>query len=177
MKISSGDSTDARSLPSRDKSKELPVEYHSQRLILLEQLSKRRKRSPLLHWTTFVLTLFSLGIAVAYVANAYVQVTPVWIIIDISINAFFIIEFFTRSGFSWNPLRYSLYRIFELAAIVPFLALIGYGIPLAEAWVWVILAARVIRAVDRLLGDGFFQRNALALVEGFEEEITDQYRG
>jgi uncharacterized protein (UPF0147 family) len=41
-------------------------------------------------------------------------------------------------------------------------------------WFWIILVARVIRAIDRVLGDGFIPRNVLAFAEGFEEELTDR---
>jgi hypothetical protein len=40
-------------------------------------------------------------------------------------------------------------------------------------WVWPILVARAVRAIDRLLGDGFIERNVVALIDGFEEEITN----
>ena len=48
------------------------------------------------------------------------------------------------------------------------------GIAIELVWVWIILVARFVRAIDRLGGDGFVQRNIWALVEGFEEEITDR---
>ncbi|MDD5289478.1 MAG: hypothetical protein PHY28_10260, partial [Dehalococcoidales bacterium] len=54
------------------------------------------------------------------------------------------------------------------------LALVNHGFVIEEVWVWLILVARFIRVVDRFLGDGFVTRNVLALVEGFEEEITDR---
>jgi hypothetical protein len=37
-----------------------------------------------------------------------------------------------------------------------------------------IVVARSVRVIDRFLGDGFVQRNVFALVDGFEEEITDR---
>jgi len=84
------------------------------------------------------------------------------------------VEFGTRSGLRWNPVGYVLSRFFDFVAMVPALVLVYFNVPLADIWVWIILSARAIRAIDRLLGDGFFRRNALALVEGIEEEITDR---
>lgn len=52
--------------------------------------------------------------------------------------------------------------------------LVGKGLPYEGVWVWLVLLARAVRFLDRLLGDGFVQRNALALVDAFEEEITDR---
>jgi hypothetical protein len=86
----------------------------------------------------------------------------------------FAVEFFTRSGFRWNRAGYLRTRFFDFIAIVPALALVHHGFAIEGVWVWLILVARFIRAVDRLLGDGFVQRTVLALVEGFEEEITDR---
>jgi hypothetical protein len=40
--------------------------------------------------------------------------------------------------------------------------------------VGLVLAMRAARVLDRALGDGFVKRNALALMEGFEEAITDR---
>jgi hypothetical protein len=37
-----------------------------------------------------------------------------------------------------------------------------------------VFVLRIFRVIDRALGDGFIKRNVLALVEGFEEEITDR---
>ena len=65
-------------------------------------------------------------------------------------------------------------RFFDFVAIVPALALVHHGFVIEGVWVWLILVARAARVVDRFLGDGFVRRNVLALVEGFEEEITDR---
>jgi hypothetical protein len=56
--------------------------------------------------------------------------------------------------------------------MVPVLALVHHGFPL-EVWVWIILVARVMRAMT-ILGDGFIVRNVLALIDGVEEELTDR---
>jgi hypothetical protein len=65
-------------------------------------------------------------------------------------------------------------RFFDFIAIVPALAVVQHGFVLETAVVWIVLVARFVRVVDRFLGDGFVTRNALALVEGVEEEITDR---
>jgi hypothetical protein len=65
-------------------------------------------------------------------------------------------------------------RFFDFIAIIPALALVNHGFVLESAWVWIILIARFTRVIDRLLGDGFLRRNIWALVEGFEEEMTDR---
>jgi hypothetical protein len=52
--------------------------------------------------------------------------------------------------------------------------LIHYNVWWFTGWVWIILVARYIRALDRILGDGFITRNVLAIIGGLEEEITDR---
>jgi ribosomal protein L12E/L44/L45/RPP1/RPP2 len=94
--------------------------------------------------------------------------------LDIGLGVIFAIEFFTRSGFRWRPVNYTTTRFFDFVAIVPALVLVNHGLVGEGVWVWVILVARFARIVDRFLGDGFVTRNVLALVEGFEEEITDR---
>jgi hypothetical protein len=96
------------------------------------------------------------------------------VLLDIGLGVVFAVEFFTRSGFRWNRARYLLTRFFDFVAIVPALALVHHGFAMEGVWVWIILVARAARAVDRFLGDGFVRRNVLALVEGFEEGITDR---
>jgi hypothetical protein len=115
-----------------------------------------------------------LGILVGWVLSRETAMQPIWFWLDASIAMLFIIEFFTRSGLRWNPLSYMASRFFDFVAMVPALVLVHFNVPFVEVWIWVVLSARAIRAIDRLLGDGFFQRNALALVEGIEEEITDR---
>ena len=86
----------------------------------------------------------------------------------------FAVEFFTRSGFRWTRVRYLRTHFFDFIAIVPALALVNHGFAIEGVWVWLILIARAARVVDRFLGDGFVSRIIWALVEGFEEEITDR---
>ena len=101
-------------------------------------------------------------------------VPSAWIMLDIGLGVVFAVEFFTRSGFRWDRATYWRTRFFDFVAIVPALALVHHGFVIEGVWVWLILVARAVRVVDRSLGDGFVQRTVLALVEGFEEEITDR---
>jgi hypothetical protein len=101
-------------------------------------------------------------------------VPTAWIIFDIGLGVVTVVEFFTRSGFKWNRGAYLATHFFDFVAIVPALALVNHGIVIQLVWVWIILVARFIRVIDRLGGDGFVQRNIWALLEGFEEEITDR---
>jgi len=140
----------------------------------LEALEARPKRNPVLHWIAFALALLSFFLLLLWVASPPGPVVNTWIQVDIGIAIFFAIEFFTRSGFRWHGLSYIRSRFFDFVAIIPALALVNHGVALQELWVWLILIARGIRVVDRFLGDGFVTRNALALVDGFEEEITDR---
>ncbi len=96
------------------------------------------------------------------------------VLLDIGLGVVFAVEFFTRSGFRSNPAGYLRTRFFDFVAIVPALALVHHGFVIEEVRAWLILVARFTRVVDRFFGDGFIQRNVLALVEGFEEEITDR---
>ncbi len=147
---------------------ELPVHQARLREVALP------KRSRWLHWTAFVLSLAGVGILVGWEVSHETAMQPAWFWLDAGIALLFIIEFFTRSGMRWNPLTYMASRFFDFVAMVPALVLVHFNVPLVDVWVWVVLSARAIRAIDRLLGDGFFKRNALALVEGIEEELTDR---
>ncbi len=132
------------------------------------------KRSPWLHWAAFVLSLAGLGILVAWELSHDRTMQPIWFWLDAGICVLFMVEFYTRSGLRWNPIRYIASRLFDFVAMVPALVLVYFNVPLVEIWVWVVLSARAIRVMDRAFGDGFFKRNALALLEGIEEEITDR---
>lgn len=138
------------------------------------ELERKPRRNPVLHWAAFVLSLVSLGFLTAWLARGRGSVPLAWFIVDVVLGAVFIFEFFSRSGFRWNPVGYTLTRFFDFIAIVPVLALVNHAFAGEAIWVWLVLAARVVRTVDRILGDGFVQRNAYALVEGLEEEITDR---
>lgn len=139
----------------------------------LEEVSRRR-RPGLLHWAAFVLSLVSLGIIVFWVADSRSHVTAFWAYLDLGLSAAFAVEFFTRSGLRWNWLGYISSRFFDFIAIAPALTLVYFNVPYEGVWVWIVLAARAVRAIDRLLGDGFVRRTFFALLEGLEEEITDR---
>jgi hypothetical protein len=140
----------------------------------LEELESLPHRSAVLHWVAFTLSVLSLILLSGWVLGSSEQVPNTWMWIDIGLGVIFAIEFFTRSGFRWDRANYLRTRFFDFIAIVPALALVQHGFIIEGVWVWLILTARLIRVVDRFLGDGFVTRNVLALVEGFEEEITDR---
>jgi hypothetical protein len=153
--------------------RELP-EDHSTIAARLEALESLPHRSAALHWAAFTLSLLSLILLLAWVLGSRGSVPRAWVLLDIGLGVLFTVEFFTRSGFRWNRATYWRTRFFDFVAIVPALALVHHGFVIEGVWVWLILVARTARAVDRLLGDGFVRRNVLALVEGFEEEMTDR---
>ncbi len=140
----------------------------------LEALDTQPRRHPLIHTAALALSLVSLGILIAGVASFKGPVTLPWIILDVVLGVFFALEFFTRSGFRWNPVTYASTHVFDFIAIVPALIFLNHGVPAEGVWVWLVLVARFVRAVDRILGDGFIGHNLIALVEGFEEELTDR---
>jgi hypothetical protein len=141
----------------------------------LDEITVRPRRGRLLHWLAFVLSLVSLSLPIIWLIKPiWTQSGFDWLWLDLGMSVFFGFEFFTRSGFRWNHSRYVRTHGFEFIAIVPVLVLTHYGVVYEQAWVWLILVARFGRALDRLWGDGFVERNILALVEGFEEEITDR---
>jgi len=140
----------------------------------LEELESLPHRSAALHWAAFTLSLLSLILLSTWVFNSQGPVPGAWVLLDIGLGAVFAVEFFTRSGFRRGRAAYLRTRFFDFVAIVPALALVNHGFVIEGVWVWLILVARAARVVDRFLGDGFVRRNVLALVEGFEEMITDR---
>ncbi len=140
----------------------------------LEELESLPHRNAALHWAAFTLSLLSLILLLTWVFSSRGSVPSAWVLLDIGLGGIFAVEFFTRSGFRWDPAGYVRTRFFDFVAIVPVLALVNHGFVIEGVWVWLILVARAVRVVDRFLGDGFVQRTVLALVEGFEEEITDR---
>jgi hypothetical protein len=157
----------------QDVKTELPIGF-SMRAARLKELESLPHRKVALHWAAFILSLFSLVLLATWVFSSKGAVPGAWIIVDIALGVLFAIEFFTRSGFRWGRAAYLRSRFFDFIAIVPALALVHHGFVIEGAWVWLILVARFIRVVDRLLGDGFMQHTVLALAEGLEEEITDR---
>ena len=140
----------------------------------LEELESMPHRNAALHWASFTLSLTSLILLVAWVFSSRGPVPGAWVLLDIGVGVFVAVGFVTRSGFRWGRAGYLRTRFFDFVAIVPALALVHHGFAIEGVWVWLILVARVVRVVDRFLGDGFVQRNVLALMEGFEEELTDR---
>jgi hypothetical protein len=149
-------------------------EVHSTIFERLDELEALPHRSKALHWGAFTLSLLSFILLATWVFSSRGEVPQGWILFDIGLAVLFVVEFFTRSGFRWGKAGYLRTRFFDFIAIVPALALVNHGFIIEGVWVWLILVARAIRVVDRFLGDGFVQRTVLALVEGFEEEITDR---
>jgi energy-coupling factor transporter transmembrane protein EcfT len=140
----------------------------------LEKLESLPRRNPVLHWIAFVLSLISLILLSVWVFSSRGPVPTAWVIFDIGLGIVTVVDFFTRSGFKWNRGVYLRTHFFDFVAIVPALALVNHGIAIELVWVWIILVARFIRVIDRLGGDGFVRRNIWALLEGFEESITDR---
>jgi energy-coupling factor transporter transmembrane protein EcfT len=140
----------------------------------LEELESLPHRNRALHWAAFTLSLMSLILLSAWVFSSRGPVPGAWVWLDIGLGVVFAIEFFTRSGFRWTRVTYLRTHFFDFVAIVPALALVNHGFIIESVWVWIILVARAARVIDRLFGDGFIRRTILALVEGFEEEITDR---
>jgi hypothetical protein len=140
----------------------------------LEELESLPYRNAALHWGAFTLSLLSLILLLTWVLSPQGYVPTAWVLLDVALGIFFAIDFLTRSGFRWGKAAYVRSHFFDFVAIVPALALVQHGFVIEGVWVWLILGARVARVVDRFLGDGFVRRTALALMEGFEEEITDR---
>ncbi|MDD5189971.1 MAG: hypothetical protein PHE50_02885 [Dehalococcoidales bacterium] len=149
-------------------------DYASQFSADIQQLEALPRRNPLLHWFGFALSLVSFVVLAVWTFGSQGAVDNRWLIVDIGLGVAFTVEFLTRSGFRWNRGAYLRSHFFDFFAIVPALALVNHGFPIEMVLVWLILVARFIRVIDRFLGDGFVRRNILALLEGFEEEITDR---
>jgi hypothetical protein len=140
----------------------------------LNELTRKPRRHPAIHWAALVLSLISLVPLILWVIRPAPTLSSIWYWVDIGFSVLFILEFVTRSGFRWNPSGYTRSHFFDFVAIVPALVLAHFTVPWYSVWIWIVLVARVIRALDRILGDGFIPRNVLAIAEGFEEEITDR---
>jgi len=140
----------------------------------IKELESLPHRNAALHWFAFALALLSLILLATWEFSSQGPVPAGWVWLDIGLSVVFAVEFFTRSGFRWGRVAYLRTHFFDFIAIVPALVLVHHGYFIEGVWVWLILIARFARVVDRLLGDGFVRRNIWALVEGFEEEITDR---
>jgi len=140
----------------------------------LEVLDSRRRRNGVMHWVAMLIALASLGILI-FGMVAFKRPSPAqWVWLDSVLCIFFFFEFFTRSGFHWYGLKYARTHIFDFIAIVPVFLFLHHGVFIESLWVWLVLVARSIRALDRILGDGFLEHNFFGLLEGLETEITDK---
>jgi voltage-gated potassium channel len=164
-----------------DSPGEKPGQTAAQRITFgtrLNELTKKPHRHPAIHWAALIISILSLIPLILWVAKPSQilsdNLAANWYWLDIIFSVFFAGEFVTRSGFRWNPSRYTRTHFFDFIAIVPALVLVHLNVPYYSVWVWIILIFRIVRALDRILGDGFIPRNALALAEGFEEEISDR---
>lgn len=93
---------------------------------------------------------------------------------DLGLTLAFAVEIFTRSGWRRDGWKYLAWRWFDFIAMVPLVFLFPLRLDSILIWVWIVLVMRLVRLVDRTLGDGFVQRNALALLSAVEEEISDR---
>lgn len=133
------------------------------------------RRARWIHWTAWLAAL--LAFALLLVPLAWPETRPRASglgTFDLILTLFFLLEFFTRSGFRRLGLRYAATRWFDFVAMVPAAWMLTGG-PTIPEWVsWTVLVARGARAIDRTLGDGFVLRHVLALLEAAEEEISDR---
>lgn len=131
------------------------------------------RRSALLHWAAWLASVVALA-ALMVPLLAPGRPTPGLGVLDVVLTLFFLLEFFTRSGWRRFGVRYAATRWFDFVAMVPaaWFLVEGPGFP---GWLaWVVLGARAVRALDRTLGDGFVLRHVLALLEALEEEVSDR---
>lgn len=137
-------------------------------------LAARPRRSRILHWAAFLGSLASLLLLAAWLAEPRGAPSGEWVGLDLLLTAAAVAEFVTRSGFRWDKRRYAVAHVFDFFAMAPALWLVHRGLPFEAMWLWLFLAARAGRALDRLLGDGFVRRQLLLLLGAFEEEVTDR---
>ena len=125
-----------------------------------------------LHWLAWFASIVSFAILITFWGG------PDWDFeivqqIDLWVSIGFAIEFFTRSGFRQQKWNYAKWRWFDFIAMVPVVFLVDY-VAWYEWVLWIVLAARLSRMIDRTLGDGFVKRHFLAFTEAIEEEISDR---
>jgi hypothetical protein len=143
----------------------------------LDALESLPRRNATLHWAAFTLSLLSLILLLTWTLGPRASVPNGWVYLDLGLAIVFAVDFLTRSGLRWDRARYLRTHFFDFVAIVPALAFVHHGFVAEGVGLWLIVVARGVRVVDRFLGDGFVQRNALAVLDGFEEEITDRVLG
>lgn len=132
------------------------------------------RRSRVLHWAAIVGAGLSLWLLADYLDGPPGLPPSDVVVLELLLSAAFAAEFFTRTGLHWNWKRYIFTHFFDWFAIIPVLWFVGQGMAYEGALLWLVLLARVVRVLDRVVGDGFVRRNVLALVNAFEEEITDR---
>lgn len=137
-------------------------------------LAAAPRRHRALHWAAFAGALVSLALLAAWMADPRQAPPGPWVGLDVLLSAAAVAEFVTRSGFRWDPRRYTLAHAFDFLAMVPALWLVHRGLAFEGVWAWLLLAARAARALDRLLGDGFARRVLYLALGAFEEEVTDR---
>ncbi|MES2154570.1 MAG: hypothetical protein V4510_05480 [bacterium] len=132
-----------------------------------------RRRPAALHWIAWLLSMVALAVqAVAMFAQVGSEVAWRLAFVDVAMTVIFAFEFFTRSGWRNHRARYLRWRWFDFVAMVPAALGVVQGWP---TWIlWVVLGCRVLRALDRSLGDGFVLKQVLVLVTAFEEELSDR---
>jgi hypothetical protein len=140
----------------------------------LDAVDSRKRRNPLIHWVAMTFALISWGILVFGMVNFKSPLPVEWVWLDLALSIFFLFEFFTRSGFRWHRIKYIRTHVFDFIAIVPAFLFLHHGVFAEYLWVWLVLVARSIRMLDRILSDGFIEHNFFALLEGMEEETTDR---
>lgn len=144
---------------------------YERELAAIEHLPRRHW---LLHALAIVQSAVSLGILI-YGMAAFQGPVPAFLAwLDIGLAVLFLFEFFTRSGFRWNPRKYAASHLFDFFALVPALLFLHRGVPAEGLWIWIILLTRGLRLSDRILGDGFLLYNFIVLLDGLLEELTDR---
>ena len=112
----------------------------------LEALDSKPRRHPLFHWSAIALSVISLAILIIAMVQFPVpterlqDAIPMPLkLFDIGLGVFFAVEFFTRSGFRWDPVGYARTHFFDFVAMAPAILLFHHGIPTEGLWIWLVL--------------------------------------
>ncbi|MHB8585144.1 MAG: hypothetical protein ACYDDF_04825 [Thermoplasmatota archaeon] len=133
----------------------------------------RTARSRFVHWMAFGTAILSFALLAGWALEPQPTVPFGLVAIDVAITLFSLYEFWTRSGLHWHGTRYVGLHFFDFIAMVPGFALVAYGYH-GRIVLWILVAARAARAVDRTLGDGFAERFAISVLDLVESEIVDE---
>ena len=125
----------------------------------LEELEALPRRNPLLHWIAFVLSLISLVLLSAWVFSSRGPVPINWVVFDIGLAMVIVVEFFTGSGFHWNHRLIFAYPLFRFRRCNTSLGACQSRDSIRIDLGMDYHGCQAARAIDRLLGDGFVQRN------------------